>query len=417
MFSRKLMNEHRKRLKPGRSRYPGRTANAFLLVAALTLAACSETPTETDSVGAVLVPNTLSIRDTSLSAGSWATFKQTVPMDSATDAFGYKVNITDLVGRTGHATANAAINFTSLPNRDTIQVLSATLTLRLVSWFGDSAGTFACTAHKILTGWTASGLTWDSVQTGFYESGIIRGSYGGRVEADTQVISLQLDTAIVREWLQPSTITSNGILLVPSQTTSVVRGINAFGYDSTQFWPTLTVICRNTAGTVLDTTQYTSGIDTFVGTVDDIATNTALMYLQSGVAYRSTLQFDVSGIPRGALINTAELRLVRDPSASRISKFSGSPQFSVHVLLSGSDYTMFENDPVVASQVEATDTFAVDIRHAVQIWLKGSNSGLLLRATDLSEFNSFDRYALHGPSAQNEAVRPRLKIVYSLQKF
>ena len=394
-----------------------RTMGTLLWAFALLLPACTDTPTAITSVGGSLLEDNLNLRDTTFTAASATSFRQTLPMDSSLTLYGFRNNTVDLVGRSGNYTAYTALWFppSVMPERDTINVLSATLTLRLVSWYGDSAGTFAFTTHKITQGWTQGGLTWDSVQTGFFESGIVRGSYTGRVEADTQTVAVTLDTSMVREWFQSETISSYGILMVPTPSSSVVRGINALESDSTSLWPTLQVIAQNTAGTVLDTTTYYYGYDTFVGNVENLATDPTLLYVQSGIVYRSRLTFDVSSIPRSALINTAELTLVRDPSSSRASKFSAAPLVVAHVLESETDYLAFEFTPWSAGQQEATDTFRVDLRHAVQVWIKHNNYGVLLRAGTANEFDGFDLITFFGQTAVNEAVRPKLRVKYIIQ--
>jgi len=390
----------------------GRILLALLCGATLFLSACSDTPTEINSVGGSLTEQNILTRDTTFLLTSSASFKQVVPMDSSYGYYGTSDNSTDLVGRNKGYTAYTVLRFsaTSIPDRDTINVVSAKLTLHLISWFGDSSASFGFTVHKITTGWSQQGLVWDSVQAGFYESGIVRGSYSGTVEADTQIISVDLDTSMVREWMQPTTISSYGILLAPTPSTNVIRGINASSFDSTSYWPTLEVIAENIAGTVRDTTTFIYGIDTFVGNLDNLVTNPALLYLQSGVVYRSKLTFDVSTIPRGTLISSADLMLVRDPASSSASKFIAAPLALANVLLSESSLLSFESGSSSAEQVGTTDTFKIDLRHAVQLWLRGNNYGVLLRAPSWSEFNSNASIAFYNQNATTEALRPKLKV-------
>ncbi len=376
-----------------------------VLAVALALGACSEIPTENNSVGETLISKNVVIHDTTIAPTGNSTFRQYVPMDSRMD----------LVGRTGNYTALTALQFTGLPERDTIQVVSATLTLRLVSWYGDSTGTLAFNVQKITQSWSQTTLQWDSIQTGFYESGPIRGSYTGQVLADTQVINVALDTSMVRAWLQQALGTTYGIMLVPTTSCTVVRGINAFDYDSTQFYPTLQVIAQNPAGTVRDTNSYTLGVDTFVGNIDNLASNQSLLYLQAGVVYRSTLSFDVSGIPRGAVIDTAQLSLVQDLSTTRVSKFSGTPTIEAHIFTAAGNNSSFEVSSTTGQQVNATDTFSVDLRHAVQVWIKGLNYGLLLRVSSATEYTSCDLYTFYDQAAASTALRPRLRIKYVVQ--
>lgn len=381
---------------------------AFALLAFL-VSSCGDTPTEVNSVGGPLFGNNVLIRDTTLQAVGSSSVKTILAMNS----------MVNLIGRSGNYQASAALQFypAYFPSRDTIRVLSAALTLRFVSWYGDSLGSLAFTVYRITQTWNQSTFTLDSVQTGFYESTPARGSYAGPVHADTQSIAVNLDTSMVREWFQTSTSTTTtkyGIMLVPSQNSSVVRGFASFESDSAAAFPTLQVIALGNSGTVTDTTTYTLGQDTFFGSIDNLNTNPALLYLQSGVVYRSTIQFDVSRIPRGAVINSSTLYLVRDASTSKVARFSGNPTFSAHVLTARGDNALFEIGSTSGQRIASTDTFAVDTRHAVQVWIRGPNYGLLLRTTTISEFASFDLYTFFDQAATNPVVRPRLKVTYTV---
>ncbi|MBI4535959.1 MAG: DNRLRE domain-containing protein, partial [Ignavibacteriae bacterium] len=305
-----------------------------------------------------------------------------------------------------------------IPHRDTVNVLSAKITLRSVSWFGDSTGSFGFSVHKILEGWNQSTLSWDSIQArpGFYEL-TERGSYSGFVEGDTSKFTFDIDTALARQWLLPLTVASYGIVLIPTQSTNVVRGIHAFDVDSSSFYPTLEIIASNVAGTTRDTSTYVFGFDTFVGNIDNLNANPQLLYAQAGVVYRSKIQFDVSFIPRGAIINSATLYLEKDPATSRISKFTVDSVVTVHVFRSGTDSTVFESQNSEGQRVGGTpNTFSFEARHAVQYWLAGTNDGLLLRQTDVTEYNTFDLFTFHSHLATNTSLRPRLAVKYTLEK-
>jgi hypothetical protein len=177
------------------------------------------------------------------------------------------------------------------------------------------------------------------------------------------------------------------------------------------------VIAVNTSQTVRDTALYRLGQDTFVGNIDNLhSTPDSLIYLQSGVVYRSTLKFDVSFIPEGAIVNSAELLLDRHPPTTQLTKFS-HPRDSIaaHVLLSATDNNIFESRNWIGVIKEGTvHTFKVDVRRGVQLWVNGSNNGLLLRATSPSEFSSFDLYTFYNERASDSALRPRVRIVYSV---
>jgi hypothetical protein len=125
------------------------------------------------------------------------------------------------------------------------------------------------------------------------------------------------------------------------------------------------------------------------------------------------MRFDVSGIPRGATVTSAELLLERDPATSQLNKFTIDSVVSMHLLLN--DSLAFEGPATYGRRKAGTSyTFSIDSRHVVQSWIRGPNYGLLLRVYD--EFNNFDLYTFSGRRTTDEAKRPRLNIKYVIQR-
>ena len=383
---------------------------SFSFVVAITTVSCSDEPTLLNTPDpSSFIRGDVVIDSTSVVAVNGSSFKKVLPMGGSQD----------IVGRWGNYSALTAIRFfqASFPTRDTIQVISATLRLRAISWFGDSTAPLRFSAYRISKTWTPSGVTWDSVQAaGFYEAAPLRGTYDNAISADSEYIYINLDTAMVRGWFASGTRDSNfGVLLVPNLSAQVGRGFTPFNAaDSARFYPQLEVIARGVAGGAQDTTRDSTGYSTFVGNIDNLNSNPALLYAQAGVVYRSILQFDVSAIPRGAIIASAELLLDRDPATSRLYKFTRDTIVGLHVLLSQGDST-FEAQGAYGSRKSGTPyTFSFDVRHAVQRWIRDPNYGLILRA--LSEFNNLDLYTFHGQLAADPALRPRINIKYVIER-
>ncbi|MBP1691120.1 MAG: hypothetical protein H6Q32_472, partial [Bacteroidetes bacterium] len=234
-----------------------------------------------------------------------------------------------------------------------------------------------------------------------------------------QRIAVDLDTAMVREWLRTpgtdNTDTKYGIVLVPSAGANVVRGFHSFEADSTSYIPTLEIIAVNAAGTVRDTTSYSLGVDTFFGNNENVMNRSDLFYLQAGILYRSHLVVDVSAIPKGSTIHLAELLMERDPLTSKLNRFSGDQTFAAHLALTDSAKGGFQSSATSgAVKSGTTDTYAADIRTAVQTWVRGPNYGLILRVAGDQEFQSFDLLTFYNATAANLQQRPRVRIVYSV---
>ena len=356
----------------------------------------------------------VAVRETTITATDAQTFRKYVPMNGRYN----------LVGQGDGYTAYTAIAFYSnlFPARDTVTVESARLSLRAATFYGDSSASFGFTVHRIERSWSQGTTTWDSVQSGFYDPSVLRGEYNGGVGSDTEMVYVELDTVMAREWLRsiPEGQTVNtkyGIMLIPTAGTGVVRGFHSFETDSTNSVPSLRIISVNATQTVRDTMTFSLGIDTFAGNVDGLESRTDLISLQAGVVYRSVINFDASFLTKGTLINKAELLLDRDPLTSRLNRFSGDSSIAIHTMI---EQGYLGGSEAVSAQglrkVGTADTYVADARRTVQAWAGSTNYGLLLRIYGEREFQTFDLVTFHSPSSSSAALRPRLKIIYSVPK-
>ncbi|MFN0158952.1 MAG: hypothetical protein ACKVRP_12880 [Bacteroidota bacterium] len=375
---------------------------AVLILGMILAIGCSDDLNQFNAVGGF--PRTdVIIHDDTVYAIASSTFRRQTPTNG-------RVNY---VGKFDGYTSYMMLQFyqSLFPNRDTIAVISATLKLRAVAWFGNPSATIGFTAHKITEPWNE--VILDSLPA--YDP-LVRGTYTGTITADTAEVTMDLDTALVREWMRPSTFTQYGILLAPTVGSNVMRGFHCFNLDSTKFYPTLVVIARNNAGTVQDTTTFNLGMDTFVGSNNTPVSNPELIFTQSGAIHRSKILFDVSFIPTGAIINSADLVLVQDTTSSRLNKFTPDSVIIAHVLTSPTDSTLIEIVGTPGEPLSHLKTnFSVDIRHAVQSWVIGPNYGLVVRRGNLSELASFDLITFYNHVATNTALRPRIRIRYAIE--
>ncbi|HMK39883.1 MAG TPA: hypothetical protein VK569_11110 [Bacteroidota bacterium] len=394
-----------------RGRSPALVLATTCAVLAAALSGCSDEPTTANAPVVSLPLTTLLTRDTSIVAVGSSTYRQYIPTNGPVN----------LVGRSGNYTAMALIEFTSLPARDTALVYSANLTLRFETWFGDSSGQFSFNIYRILIPWNQATATWDTVQApGWYEQYVARGSYSAGAAKDTQSVTIPLDTAMVRQWWSPSSTTYSpwGLLLVPTSGCSMVRGFHEYGYTtdsaSAGYYPSLQIIAGSPAGTPLDTATYSVSFDTWVGNVENLATNPQLIYIQSGVDYKSTLTFDVSFIPKGAVINSADLLLTNDPATTRLNRFMIASSFNLATTLSSSSKTALDLYPVSGSRRTGNLlTYAADMTRPVQIWNTLPNYGVTLSPGPTDETTSFELLTFFNEKAP-PSLRPRLKLKYSV---
>ncbi|MBM2841252.1 MAG: TGFb propeptide protein [Bacteroidetes bacterium] len=387
-----------------------------IILFAMLLWSCSDDPTALNSVGTQLLSTKVTVKTDILPAVSSSTFRQYVSMDGRTNLIG-KFSTSN-----GEYVAYGLVQFFSsyIFQRDTVLVLSATLKLRAETWFGDSSASFGFNVHEINRSWGQTTFRWDSLEAGFYNP--VPGPFpGSATQQDSQWISVGLDTAMVRRWLRPSTFSNNyGVILIPTQGTNIIRGIHAFEFGADTLYPQLTVIARNVSGTTTDTTIYQKGQDTFVtfvGNINNPSFSTNLIYVQSGVSYRGFLKVDLSSIPRGAIINQAQLTLVYNPAASRVNRFTTDSSIVVHSLLSATDSSKFELLGARAVSSLSTARFVFDIRHQVQTWIRDQrlNYGVIFRPTNANEFSSFDLFAFYNETAADSTARPQLLVKYTVE--
>src|SRR5262245_40721033 len=211
------------------------TASRLAMTAACALMlSCSDDPSAVNSLLTKFTDVDVEVVVDTLEAVESSTFRQYLSLNGSQN----------MLGPTVDHEARMAIQFTQsqFPQRDTIQVISAQMRLRAETWLGDSTGTLAFTAHKMLRSWAPLLLTWDSLTTGLYEESVVRGTYTGTMTTDTGYVTVDLDTSMVREWFKPSTITQYGLMLLPTTASTIIRGFSAYDpIDSARFQPTLTV--------------------------------------------------------------------------------------------------------------------------------------------------------------------------------
>jgi hypothetical protein len=383
-----------------------------LFAISVLLSACSDEPTEQNALLTPHLPYVeMAVRESTIVADSGTTFREYAAMNSTAS----------LVGRTGNYSASMILAFYSsyFQDRDTVRVLSAKLHLHGASFYGDSTGQVGFTVHRLNRSWSQTTFTWDSLGTDFYDASDVRGTYAGRIGKDTEEVVIDLDTVMARQWLITPTTTEAsyryGMIFVPTSSATTVRGFQSFENDSSNWVPTLVLICQNAAGTVTDTSTFTNGIDTFVGNIDDLNSDPKLFYLQAGVNYRSIVKFDVSWIPKGAIVNSADLTLQRDPSTSFINRFAGDTSIAVHPMEGSLTTSSFGSGSTAKLIPGSLTTYSADVAGEVQAWVRGANYGALLRIYGVREFESFTLVTLYGNTADN-AHKPRLKIIYSVPK-
>ena len=373
-------------------------------LAVLIATGCTEDPTAESLLGSQLITTRVALAETTITAAGTSTKKRPIPMNSATN----------LVGKSGGYLAYAPLRFAPLLN-DTVDVIGASIRLKLTSRFGNLTGSLNLNVYKILKDWREDTLTWRGVTTDFYDPASL-GSLTEVATADTQEVFVTItDTTLIRNWLQGTGDPNYGLLLFPDPSCDLVRGFEALNFfpDSASIPPTLQIETRGPTGTI-DTLKYAPIWDTFVGNIDGFDSDSTRVTVQAGVVYTGIFKFDVSFLPQGSIIASANMVLHLDDAATLLTRPLTEKVVASRVVLSPSDTLLLEST-FTRGEVRGSDPneFSFDARHATQFWATGTNYGVGVTALVTKEFSSFDRFVFFNNTAP-DAMKPKLKIVYGV---
>lgn len=362
------------------------------LVAALIGAGCADEP---NSAGQGLLPDTLRIVTATALATSDSTYVNRIGGSQTTL----------LVGTAHGLEARTVLRFTFTSFDTTLRIDSGVIRIRPSYRLPDSSGAPAFTAHAMTSAWSASTFRWDSVAGSFDPTP--GGSFPGTAGSSDTVLSLRLDTALVRSWLRAGT---GSVMFVPASGQTSVLGFHSHFQTTGGLQPVIEVVTRGAADTALRTTRNAvEGVFVAQGSVPSAP---GLSVLQSGIAWRGLFRFDSLTLPRGAGIASAVLEVRENaalppgPGATRDTlsvSFVQDRAFPLDTLvLTGFCLPVTEN---------GVRFYRADIRTFVQLWnTREPNAGIVLRA--LGETTTLDRIGLHGAGAA-DSLRPRIRITYT----
>jgi hypothetical protein len=380
----------------------------FLLVPFLLLTGCSDEP---GSVGASLLSTdgSLQVVDTTLFAVSDTVF---------TTPFATGAGTSILVGTWNGYSAVALVKFATTYLADSLgaaHIDGARIRFtNSYSWqLGATQRNYIVQPVSAL--WTESYVTRDSLDRIWTSRGAKCGSYSSAFTiGDTSVILL--DTATVRRWLanKPDSTGFNGFIISDSlyapNTSTAANGIVGFSAFATSTPPHLLV--SYTLGGVSYEMDVSSGEDAYLAT-GAISADPTTLETQAGISIRSKVLFDLSGVPKGSIVNAATFSI----SAKDRTVGVGTPD-SIIVFPSTSaadPNQMNESYYAFGAKTDTTGKMysiaSTSFRAIAQRWITGyANNGLVLRSA--SDGYSIDRLRFYRTSAA-DSLRPRLRLIYT----
>ena len=300
-------------------------------------------------------------------------------------------------------------------SKNEVYVKKAWIEMKPRSVIGDSTSNFDFSVHQMRSNWSALGFDRDSIKSAnfHYDQTDVK---SGLTVTDTTV-RFDLKPEVLKEWFlyayDSTRAKNNGIILVPGNT-SQMRGFVAVQPGATTYENYLFLILER-PGYYLDTLAVWPDEDVHVVTRRAGFTPAVNndFYLEGSYSLRGSIFFDLTSIPKTAIINKATLELTVDHSNELDGSLSSD---SLYVQLMGdSTAHKVSSDSLSLSFLSRkANVFSGDISWAIQKWLNGApNQGLMFTLYD--EYSSAARIAFYGSKEPNKALRPKLKITY-LQK-
>jgi len=282
------------------------------------------------------------------------------------------------------------------------------LTTRYV--YVDSNEVMDFTVHEVNNFWDPFTFTIDSLPKLSYEMNNISSNI---VISDSNYV-FNIDPDVVLSWMKNAADTSldknYGVYLKPVDNSGKVVGFQALTAISSQA-AKLTLVIEKT-GSYIDTINGFIFADVSIVDGDLPLLPPEDIAVQSSVSVNSIIAFDLSAVPNGVVINSAELIIQRDS----INTLTGSSFKNNLLAYFVEDSTTKEIDEEGAFLLSfAGNNYSGDISGYVRRWInEKKNQGVMLRSGDATE--GLELFALKGSTSADFAERPRLRIVYTVKE-
>ncbi len=258
------------------------------------------------------------------------------------------------------------------------------------------------------TVWNASTFTWDSVNAiGYGTQNIITSS----TITDTSVV-LQIDSSAVRQWAtatQDTNVKNNGFIIRP-QNVSGMLSVYGPAYATSGYVPECTVVYIK--GGVLDTTVVTLSYATSVAqtSIGSVAPSGPYSFVQAGTGERMNLVFDLSRVPKYAIVNQATLVLTTDSvGQAGYGKILAIDTLAAYYVSDPSTWS-YNTTNAAYGYPAAGGRNLFDVTTIIQHILNTQNYGFLI--TEYSELDNVNARFVYNGNAP-DSLKPKLVITYT----
>lgn len=381
------------------------TLKLSVLVIGLAIAGCSQDPA---SVGTKLIRGNdkFSAHDTSIVAIHDTTFKFVGPNGGGGNV---------LVGNYSSVDATALLQFfTTIPDSlTTVHIDSVRLSLTVSYTWNMRTAQADFIIQEVTTPWSAASVTVDSVLN---FNPRLPGSIAGKDSISIgKVVTAQIDSSIVRRWINITVDTSKprlfSIALKPGITNTGIWGFSQFGTITP---PSLKILYSKNG--VRDSIDLNSGSGTFLATRIPFLPS-GFIETQAGISIRSKINFNLKSISDSvgrAIVNNATMELTLNNAESQLG--AGSPD-SVLALIGGSDARPDSVSTAYFAYGYRKDTsqthivYTFNVTSIAQQWISNPSRyrGLVLHS--ITDPSSVDKLSFY--SSKDPTNPPRLSVTYT----
>ncbi len=318
-----------------------------------------------------------------------------------------------LVGSADGFESWALLRFTTMPDSLLFtRLVDAEIQLQTTYHFGDSAALLSFDVHQALVSWSGDSLTIDSLQVpGFFDP-TPSSSFSMSPVADTAIITIPIDTTIVRQWINSvldTTTTNWGVLLKPTNT-SVIKGFATDQSSNSDWQPKLVTRFIQPDSVDVDTATITGSAATYTAFRNTPAPpdDESRIYIQNGIATRGMINLDISSLPAKATIHKAVLDLTLDQQASRLNSHSRDSVSAFFVDTTGSAISILAISELVSENGQKV--YRLSVTNAVQVWIQRDDLLRRLLIAGYAENSTLDSFVFYGVQSN---FPPKLTITYS----
>jgi hypothetical protein len=326
-----------------------------------------------------------------------------------------------MVGNSGTYNSKAILKFNSFSSDfDSATVLSATLTLKYENYYypytnSDSLGQIGFDIYTVQKNLNPATITLDSVNSSSFGT-VSQGNYTGFLTADSQEVTINLNTSMVKDWLEYAADTNYpnknyGVVLSPNSGSNTIKGFYSTQSSLTTLKPSLQIILTKYGVTDTINTQDAGSVSLAEGTLPQ---GNETFSVQAGIGYIEVMKFDMSHIPGTATINDVLLFFTIDSANTKLSTLSGRSLDISYIsdttggpVASGISYASSQSGNQYVIRV-------VDNRQPTpfQRWLDGTaNYGLMISPRNY--WSNLDLYTFFNMNSSDPLKRPHVVIKYT----